>query len=349
MPSRAELERVAKESRAVLEKRAEQIRNGVDPDAMPEEPPVPLQAPPADDEVPEPQRESIEAPPAPEPPPRTNGVDPDRENDPGYLRHLVATERGRREALERQMDSRLKDRETFFNDRMRELNEQLVAAREEAAKAKAKTAGVDEEQELRTVPLTDLGYSQAFIEEQGEETLRQHLIAQARIARRRQPTATTAPPQQDSMLTARLAQLEKERATERNARFLSEVKATVPNWQELQRHATFAAWVSARDPLLGTTRDEALKAAQARGDSEQAAAILQRFSATVTAPARQQTVTPPTVGQGGPAPPPVKLKLSAWTKLGNDFARRRISEKDYMAQESKFRAAQASGNIDWSA
>jgi hypothetical protein len=359
MPSRAELERAANASKAVLEKRAELIRAGQNPDGAEAQPqptpqPSPDAAPPPVVQEPPPvdlqpgvddayqaalDRQSEDEPGAQDPPPAPSGNG--RDNDPGYLRHLVSTAEGRL----RDVQAQLQGQKEFYENRLRELGQTVQELQTQLSQRSEKDADRDFDHQLATMDLKEY-YTDEEIAEHGEPFLRKQMAANLKANRKLNgANKPAAPTVNQAEIDARIARVEHQ-AHDRV--FRSEVTRLMPNWKALHQDARFRTWLAARDPVLGSTRDAAIKAARASYDAERAVAIMKQFT---VAPARQQSVMPPTVGSGGPPPPAGKMKFSVWQREATRKARGGYKgrEADYQKLENQFKAAQAAGQIDYDA
>lgn len=134
--------------------------------------------------------------------------------------------------------------------------------------------------------------------------------------------------------------------------FFEKLTEAAPEWEQLNTHGGFLAWLSEKDPISGITRDAALKSAQESGDAKRAAAIFKAFLATLPPPPAAPPAgspTPRTAGSPPPAPTPSKPTYTQKqvTDFYADVARGRYRgrEKERAETEAMYNAALAEGRI----
>ena len=134
--------------------------------------------------------------------------------------------------------------------------------------------------------------------------------------------------------------------------FFESLTKQVPNWQEINAHPTFLAYLAEPDPVYGQPRQAALDSAQAQGNASRAAAVFKAFLATLPpAPAQPPAESPSPRSVGAPAPAPSTDKpfyrSSEVDKFYADVRRGLYRGKDAERQriEQMFNAALAEGRI----
>jgi hypothetical protein len=92
----------------------------------------------------------------------------------------------------------------------------------------------------------------------------------------------------------------------------------VPQWREINTHPQFASWVDSYDPILGTTRRQALLEAYQQGNGYRVAAFFQSFLRQESVPAREtpkkelSQISGP--GESGSGPPPRAGSKKIWSR-----------------------------------
>lgn len=135
--------------------------------------------------------------------------------------------------------------------------------------------------------------------------------------------------------------------------FFDKLAAAVPNWQEINEHDGFLAFLAAPDPIYGRPRQMALDEAQNTGDAQRAAAIFKAFLDTMPKPpAAPPTGSPTPRSAGSPPPPPPPPGKRTYTQAQvakfYDEVRRghyRGNPQEAVRLEVEFDAAMAEGRI----
>ena len=135
--------------------------------------------------------------------------------------------------------------------------------------------------------------------------------------------------------------------------FFERLAEKVPNWNEINRHPAFLAYLAEPDPIYGFPRQNALLDAQEKGDVNRVIAIFRSFLATLPPPpASAPSESPSPRSAGAPPPATSAAALTTYTQAEvasfyADVRRGMYRGKDAERQrlESLYNAAMAEGRI----
>jgi len=136
----------------------------------------------------------------------------------------------------------------------------------------------------------------------------------------------------------------------------------VPNWEAVDKDPEFIAWLNEEDGFSGRTKLELLQHAYSSGNLKSTVAIFKAFEAMkapVAAPAAEPAADPasnvakfiaPGKSRSAAAPVAQVAQAKIWgssdiSKLYEDKRNRRITEEEFVKQESDLFAAQREGRI----
>lgn len=134
--------------------------------------------------------------------------------------------------------------------------------------------------------------------------------------------------------------------------FFSELTKLVPNWQEINGHDAFLAYLEQIDPIYGRPRQLALDEAQRTANAQRAAAIFKAFIATLPPPPAAPPAESPTPRGAGAPPPPTPQGKPVYTqatlaKFYDDLRRGvyRSRPQDAERLNAEFNTAIAEGRV----
>lgn len=171
-----------------------------------------------------------------------------------------------------------------------------------------------------------------------------------------QKVAASAAPKVDSSqidtLQAQVTNVANATAELAKERFMLKLNSLVPNLDAMNSDPDFLQWLDEYDPLIGTTRQEALNRAHSSADADRVAAFFNAFAgnsnkARAARPSLDTQVVPP-VRSGGPAQP--EPQKPVWTQDGirrfyEDLRRGRLKEDVAARLEQDLTAAISEGRV----
>jgi hypothetical protein len=136
---------------------------------------------------------------------------------------------------------------------------------------------------------------------------------------RRAATEIAAPLQAEVQeLRGRLGQVQQETGNAFLTRMHATIGGLIPNWQELNTHPRFIAWVSLPDIYSGVIRQQLMQDAWNNGDANRVAAFFRAFlaeEAAVDPRAGARAPQPPPPAQTAPGPPAAVPGVPLGTRL----------------------------------
>lgn len=134
--------------------------------------------------------------------------------------------------------------------------------------------------------------------------------------------------------------------------FFDRLTELVPQWEQINAHDAFQAYLAEKDPVYGLPRDAALKDARTKGDAPRAANVFTAFLATLPKPPAAPPAESPSPRGAGSAPPAgqpqaVIVPQSEVVAFYNDVRRGvyRNNPQEHQRLQAYYNVALAEGRI----